>query len=74
MTFRKRAYWKLKAQALDHTLRRTPLEEAVDLSSDNVMIMTTMMMMMVMIMMMMMIMMMIMMIIIIIIIIKNTHG
>jgi len=38
MTLRKRVYWKLKAQALDHTLRRTPLEEAIDLSSENMVI------------------------------------
>jgi len=52
MTLRKRVYWKLKAQALDHTLRRTPLEEAIDLSSDNV-VMMMMMMIMIMIMIMM---------------------
>jgi hypothetical protein len=45
MTLRKRVYCKLKAQALDHTLQRTPLEEAIDLSSDNMVIMNMMMMM-----------------------------
>jgi len=45
MTLRKRVHWKLKAQALNHTLRRIPLEEAIDLSSHNVMVVVMMMMM-----------------------------
>jgi hypothetical protein len=32
MTFRKRGYWKLKEQALDHILGELTLEGAMDLS------------------------------------------